>query len=132
MRGFVNTLTGADYNDVHEWAVHLRQHFPERRDTIDAALHLPISEEKRQIAVRRIIEGQIESLLRYAESAKHREERAVELASDPVKAAEHTLAKIGDAALEQLARRLSISVAAARQILLERLARGESADAAVD
>jgi len=128
MRGFVNTLNGADDIDVHGWAVHLWRHFPERRDTIDAALHLPLAEEKRQIAVRRIIEGQIECLLREAESRLQWQERLAEPACNPARTAESALANIGEPALAELARRLGISMEAARRLLLERLARGESAE----
>lgn len=127
MQGFVNTLVGADYIDVCGWAVHLRDQFPERRDAIDAALHLPISQEMRHNAVRRIIEGQIASLLTDAAiSVSHAQPRAGSRA-DPARAAATTVSRIGDRALEHLARRLGISIAEARQRLVERLARGEGA-----
>ena len=128
MHGFVNTFNGADFNDVYGWAVHLREQFPERQDAIDAALHLPMPEQKRQIAVRRIVEAQIESLLREAEAGPCRRAPLDTTAEDPAKVAARVLARVGDPAVERFARRLGITVAEARQRLLERMAGGGSDD----
>ncbi|MBM4072244.1 MAG: hypothetical protein FJ271_25450 [Planctomycetes bacterium] len=122
MRGFVNSFIGADYIDVHGWAVHLRQQFPDRQDMIDAAMHLPIAEDMRQKAVRRIVEAQIDAILADAAAAPYRP-FALDPA-DPAKTAARVLARVGDAAIEHYARRLGVTPAVARQKLLERLSGG--------
>lgn len=121
MPGFVNTFNGADFTDVHGWAMHLRQQFPDRQDTIDAALHLPLPEEMRQIAIRRIVAAQIDAILRDA-AALWRPCPAS--AEDRGRAAARALARVGDAAIERYALRLGVTPAVARQQLLEKLTGG--------
>jgi hypothetical protein len=127
MAAFVNTLSGADADDVNGWALHIRDQFPERTDAIDAALHLPISPGMRDQAVRIVVERAIASLIEpLTEIPRSRRETLLDVADDPLKKAEQKLANIGAPVLAREAAQKGISVEQLKRQLLERLARGES------